>query len=361
MEQEQGEKIPTPSIKTYEELLKTKEIRQIGGAIEIKFTDLSEEEIAALLTKPIGEDMHVGAEIRTAKKERYNEGKPINIGNMTVMPVREEPVGTEDSDVRWFEYDPNSDTGHPLSDTEDLESCQDPSYQGEIKDEKYISVVKTIKIEGQKDSEYCSQLFKLNPKLKNLEKVAESPRFAKGLHIAEYKDGIIGVVRMQREEYGRGKICFFTAPSPDGVQDVMDNLREKTQIIEMFHPDEWGGINDLLPLEDGRFLAVGHIARLRVDENNVEHKEYAITTAYLNPETRELTDLKIVMTMDDLKDADGGLVKDKFPPKKPILENVIYPTNAELEGNRLTIYAGAKDALPYKFTVEYNGPPAKKK
>ncbi len=336
--------------KKAKELVAEKEIRQIGGARELKF-GLEPAETVRRSTGPLGEDgQTIGAEVVA---DRYNQSEPIQLGDMQVMAVREEPHGSEDSCTKFFRRG-TEDLWQVITDADQLTGCQDPSYQGEIYGQKYLSVVNT-RVEDDGSRSYWSELYELNDKLKDLKKVAESPLFCKGLHLCPVPDdGIDGFIRPQRGKYGRGKICYFHIESIEELQGVLDNIENKTEIIDIFDEEEWGGVNDVHRLDDGRIDVLGHIAESHIDEEGIERKSYYVTHAFFDPRARQMEDLTIIMTLDDLK-AEDGLVKDHVKAKNPMVENVLYPTNSVIDENGYHVYVGVKDAKPYVFTVEKRG------
>lgn len=343
--QEQGEQILTP--RTVLDLLKERQIYQIGGAQEIKFT-LNVHESVSRSTKPIEGSGQIGAEII-----RYNETKPIDYDGIEGMAVREEPWDSQISSVKWWRHNIEKDTWEPLDQADEMPGCQDPSYQGELQGRKYISVVNT-KLNNRGEFDYWSELYELNSDFKGLKAVAKSPLLCKGLHLSENPDDgtIDGFIRRQGEGFASGKVCYFKMKTMEELQGVMDNLDTAAETIEMFAPKEWGGINDLHRLPDGRLGVVGHIARFRIDADGKEVRDYYVTSAIFDPKTKQMSELKIIMTMDDLKDEKGNLIKAQFEPKRADLDNVLYPTNSVLEGGKLTIYVGAKDAKPFVFSVK---------
>ena len=352
------EQILTPRTVSY--LLEKREIHQIGGAKEIKFT-LKNGESVRRSTKPIGEGSdgegseQIGAEVKKIEIDHYNGSRPIDLGGIEGMAVREEPRDSQLSSVKWWRHNIEKDTWEPLDQADELPGCQDPSYQGELQSRKYISVVNTKEKDKDKEEfDYWSELYELNSDFKGLKAVAKSPLLCKGLHLSENPDDgtIDGFIRRQGEGFARGKVCYFNIKTVEELQGVMDNLDTAAETIEMFAPEEWGGINDLHRLPGGRLGVVGHIARFRIDADGKEVRDYYVTSAIFDPKTKQMSELKIIMTMDDLKDEKGNPIKAQFEPKRADLDNVLYPTNSVLEGDKLTIYVGAKDAKPFVFSVK---------
>jgi len=181
--------------------------------------------------------------------------------------------------------------------------------------------------------------------LDHIERVAQGPEKSKGLHLIEVSpQKIEGFIRMQGGKYGKGKICHFSLENIQDLQDVLSDVEEKTQVIDLFAADEWGGVNDLHLLSDGRIGVLGHLARLTQDETGQEKKEYFTTSAIFDPQTQTISNLKIIMTPQDL-----GI---EYEAKRPDLEKVLYPTNSVLEGDVLHIYASLGDTKPIVFTIE---------
>lgn len=342
------------SILKLNELKERKNCRLIGHAREMKFVELENR----IVKRSSGAIEHekgrvVGAELsQTGSQDFYNQSEPMEIGDDEVSAVRADDHGTQNSIVRFCRHKKIEDEWAPISDADDMPWCQDPSSQGVIDGEKYLSVVHTRK-NDKNEYDYWAELYKLNPELKDLECVGKSPELCKGLHLIRNNNGSIsGFIRRQGEEFSRGKVCYFEINSIDELQSVLDDLDKKAQTIEMFDSEEWGGVNDVQALLDGRIGILGHIARSYIDEKGIEQKEYCVTSAIFDPTTREMSDLKIILTIDDLVDKDDKLLKNQIAPKQEGLDNVIYPTNSVLRGDELDIYIGVKDAKSYVQTVE---------
>jgi len=125
-----------------------------------------------------------------------------------------------------------------------------------------------------------------------------------------------------------------------GGEEVLAVRREphetEISIVEFFHRDEageWGGVNDLHILKDGRIGIVGHVARM-VDGK----KDYYAAICVFDPKTRTHTDWEIIATADDL--AQAGI---NIKPKKEDLGSVYYPSGSVRNAGYLDLYAGVGD------------------
>lgn len=247
--------------------------------------------------------------------------------------------------MKFYKHNKEKDIWEPVSDTPPMEGYQDPTYIGEISGQKYFSVVNTEEDpKTEVITNYWAELFVIKGDLNHIEPVAKGPLKSKGLHLIQTPQGIEGFIRMQGEEFGKGKVCHFRLPQMADLQDTLENIREKTEIIEMFDQEEWGGVNDLHLLSDGRIGILGHIARFDKNSDIPDKKDYYVTSGIFDPKTKTCSDLKIIMTAEDL-----GI---EYDAKRPDLQNVLYPTNSILDADKLHVYANLGDTKAMVFTVE---------
>lgn len=327
--------------KTVEELLERKEC-QLLTVKEIIFADLESPQIVKRSTKPIPKP---GVPDRMAAQiDHYNVSEPIEVAGQELMLTREEERSSENSVVKAYIHNKEKDIWQPMTEVRPMAGYQDPSYLGEIKGQKCFCATNTQVNEKNEVINYWAELFAINGDLNHIEQVAKGPEKSKLLHLIQTgPEEIDGFIRMQGGEFGRGKICHFQIREMDDLQNVLDNIGAQTEIIDIFDKDEWGGFNDLHLLPDGRVDVLGHIARLVKDEKDQDKKEYYVFSAIFDPKTNLVSELKIILSRGDLP--------VEAEPKKPEVENVLYPNNSVLEDDKRHIYTSISDSKQVVATV----------
>lgn len=327
------------SPKTITELLAEKEPCLISVK-EIIFLD-PKDPLPNRPTKPIpksGQPNRLGAQI-----DHYNQSEPITIDNQEIILTREEPRSSEISACKFYLHNTANDAWEPMPSTEPMLGYQDPSYIGQINNQKYFTAINTEADKSGNIINYWSELFLIKDDVNNIEKIAQGPSKSKGLRLIQTAtDNIEGFIRMQGGRFERGKICHFQISSIEELPETLSKIEESPEIVDIFDSSEWGGVNDLHQLPDGRIGVLGHIARF-VTDTGEDKKEYYIITAIYDPKTKSMSDLKIILGRKD--------IKIEAEAKRPDLENVLYPTNSVLENNKLHIYASVADTKPIVVTV----------
>jgi len=88
--------------------------------------------------------------------------------------------------------------------------------------------------------------------------------------------------------HGRGKIGYVELQRLEDVN--AQNILSARIIENQFVPEEWGGANELQPLQDGRIGVIGHIAYQ--DAQGGKHY-YAMSFVY-DPETHRASPIEII-------------------------------------------------------------------
>lgn len=298
----------------------------------LKFHDLPEGATTPRVTRP-DEKGRVATQV-----DFYNPSNVMEIGGQAVLAVRREPHETEVSIVEFFRRDEAGEwdliTNAPV-----LEGYQDPFDLGKIQGEHLFGAVKILEKNDQgRVTNYATEIFVMKQNLSELHPVALGPDKLKGIRLTELPDGRIGVfIRPQSphgEKYGCGQVCYTEINNISELSNALRDIDNNLQMIEnMFAAGEWGGVNDLHILKDGRIGIVGHVARM-VDGK----KDYYAAICVFDPKTRTHTDWEIIATADDL--AQAGI---NIKPKKEDLGSVYYPSGSVRNGGFLDLYAGVGD------------------
>lgn len=338
-----------PRAETVAELLadyqERKKERQPIDVSLLEFELLGPEQTISSVSRRIDVD---NIDARAVERDTYNPSRAFKVDDKTVTAVRVESRGAEnDSAVEFFELDEKGH-GRLIENAPVLEGYQDPFYEDEIGGQKILGAVKIEEIEGE--LYYKTELFKFKNHLTELQKFADGPQMMKDIRLLELEQNCIGVfIRPQGDKYGRGQIGYFEIGNLDELQDDLLNWQGRAKIFDnLFAPDEWGGVNDLHLLKNGKVGLIGHIARL-VHDDETDAKEYYATTAVFDPSSQEISNLEIIMAEEDLEEQLGL----KFSRKNPTLKSVLYPggTLRHSDGT-MEFYAGVGDTRAVEFRIQ---------
>jgi hypothetical protein len=260
----------------------------------------------------------------------YNITAPFFIDNRTVIAGRvEKREKLADSQVMFFEekngvWSPID--GAPTFKLED-------GFLKQIGDETIFGGVEVYPSPGKdnKDEVGYRTVFYRGHDLSSLEKFAVGPDGMKDIRLVSLANGHIGVfTRPQGGENGNGKIGYIEIESPEDLNEK--NLLNAKIIENQFASGEWGGVNELYLLEDGKIGVVGHIAY--IDEQDIKHY-YAMAFVY-DPETHLSSPIEIIAT------------RENFPAgeeKNTELADIIFPSSLVFgDDGTVTLYAGLSDA-----------------
>lgn len=275
---------------------------------------------------PIGEKLQFSG---VAGRDVYNITAPFLVGDKTVIAGRVEARETwADSQVMFFE-EKNSVwspiNGAPTFKLED-------GFVTKIGDETIfggVEVYPNPDKDNPKEVGYRTVFYR-GQDLSSLEKFSVGPNGMKDIRLVSLANEHIGVfTRPQGGESGKGKIGYIEI---ERLLDLNEQNLLNAKIIEnQFAPEEWGGVNDLHLLEDGKIGAVGHVAYM--DEQGTKHY-YAMIFVY-NPETHLASPIEIIAT------------RENFPTgskKAPEVADIIFPSSLVCNGDQATLYAGLSDA-----------------
>jgi hypothetical protein len=231
----------------------------------------------------------------------YNPAKPITHQDKKYLIGRVEPIFSENSSLMFFE---EKEGIWRLVDEAPVLGLQDPFYVHQVDGWNLIGGVRLI---AEKDMikyetvfhryhQSVMELFDLEGKVR--EPFARGPLGMKDIRLIQISEGRIAIfTRPQGGMAGLGKIGYVEISKLD---DLEQGITRAELIPNQFHDDEWGGVNDLLLLKNGKIGVLGHIAHM---DGNVKHY-YAMSFVF-DPQNRMASHMEILTTADE------------FPPVRP--------------------------------------------
>jgi len=174
--------------------------------------------------------------------------------------------------------------------------------------------------------------------LSSLELKFVGPKKMKDIRLVDL-GGRIGVfTRPQGEKGGRGKVGYLVVDRLENL--TTDMIDEAPLVPNLFNDEEWGGVNQALPLDEGKIGIIGHIARF--DREDKRHY-YPFQCVFI-PEEMRVSEMKLLATKKDLF--------PHLPPKRDDLDNVLFPGGVFNDDGKTTLVSGAGDTSSVFVTVE---------
>lgn len=263
----------------------------------------------------------------------YNITAPFNIGEKTTIAGRvESREAYRDSQVMFFEE--KDGKWVPINDAP-IFKLEDP-FVTKIGDETIFGGVEVYPYtteDGTCNIGYRTVFYRGHD-LSSLEKgkFAVGPDGMKDIRLVPLKNGHIGVfTRPQGGENGKGKIGYIEI---DSLEDLNEQNLLKAEIIEnQFAFGEWGGVNELHLLEDGKIGVIGHIA---YEDEKGKHY-YSMAFEY-DPKTHSASQIEIIATRENFP---AGKKKEK---ELKDLTDIIFPSNLMYKDGTAILYVGLSDA-----------------
>lgn len=260
----------------------------------------------------------------------YNITAPFLIGNRTVIAGRvEKREKLADSQVMFFEE--KDGVWSPIDDAPTFKL--EDGFVTKIGDETIFGGVEVYpsSVKNKPNEVSYRTVFYRGHDLSSLEKFAIGPDRMKDIRLVSLANGHIGVfTRPQGGKNGNGRIGYLEIESLKDLNE--ENLLNAKIIENQFALGEWGGVNDLHLLKDGKIGVVGHIAY--IDKKKIKHY-YAMAFVY-DPETHLSSPIEIIAT------------RENFPAggeKNTKLADVIFPSSLVFGADgKVTLYAGLSDA-----------------
>ena len=267
-------------------------------------------------------------------RDIYNITAPFEDEGDMVIAGRVESRSTEYSDIMFFTCKNN--VWEPRKDTRSFK-LQDPFYS-RINGDLVIGGVEVWPNEKEPGYLCWRTLFYKGKSINQLELFANGPDYMKDIRLIELQNGRIGIFTRPRGEIGgRGQIGFLTIRSLDEIN--ADTLLNAKLIDGQFIKEEWGGANELHLLNNGLIGVLGHIACYDEKEN----RHYYSITFSLNPNTGEVSPMKIIATRADFITSVA---------KRADLVDVIFSGGiVRRSDGKADLYVGVSDAESHRIVI----------
>ncbi|PHZ85096.1 hypothetical protein CRD36_08625 [Paremcibacter congregatus] len=264
----------------------------------------------------------------------YNITAPFRSANRTVIAGRVEPRDHEYSNVVFFEE--TDGTWAPIAGAP-VYNLQDP-FITYIRNELVFGGVQIKDVE--KGLEWRTVLFR-GPDIFNLVECFIGPAGMKDIRLCDLQNGKIAVfTRPQGEIGGRGKIGYVDIDNLEGLTIAV--IESATLLHGMFHPMDWGGVNEAHLLTNGEIGVLAHAACYENDHLMQERHYYAKSFIF-NPVLKEFRDYKIIASRDQF---------EAGPAKRADLANVIFSSGLIRIDGKATLYAGVSDAESHWIEID---------
>ncbi len=264
----------------------------------------------------------------------YNPSVPFVWEGKEYLAGRVERRDSERSEVRFFER--TAKGWAPAEGTERLE-LQDPFVT--FVDGKLVlgGVRVTFPKKKGDPTLWCTDFYIGSPF--HLVRFATGPAQMKDVRLVQLPNGKIALVSRPQgasmEQYGCiAKVGFSVVES---LKDFTAEAIERAPYLEkLFLDDEWGGCNQLTVLKNGKIGVIGHKAYRTYAEDGTQRLHYYGIAFAIDPETREFTQNKMIVSSDCFPLAES---------KRPDLCDVTFASGiVRLGDGTARIYTGLKDA-----------------
>lgn len=267
----------------------------------------------------------------------YNITAPIKFGRVNYILGRVESRAIETGTrVMFFRRKKNSNYWVPAKGFP-MFNLQDPFFTKIGKD--YVLGGVEIEQRSHEGSLKYRTVFYRGKTIKNLKKFANGPWGMKDIRLIKLRDGKIGVfTRPQGRKGGMGRIGFTVI---DSLAHLSPRRLTAAPLLKgIFVKGEWGGVNEVHMLSNGKIGVLGHIARWTSDKRMRFY--YPMVFAF-DPDTREISNMRILVRRAELPEGEA---------KRADLYNVIFPGGLIRKGKgEAVLYAGVGDAEAYKIWI----------
>lgn len=268
------------------------------------------------------------------RKDVYNITAPFRSAGTTILAGRVEPRDDEFSTVVFFEE--RNGTWHPVPESPRFE-LQDP-FVCRVRDELVFGGVRVHRKDDGRLAWHTA--FFRGADIFSLDEFFVGPRGMKDIRFCDLRNGRIGVfTRPQGTKGGRGTIGYTEISR---LEELTTELLAAAPLIEkMFHPADWGGVNETHLLAAGEIGVLGHAACFEQDDPRKERHYYA-TAFIFNPSDSTFRNYQIIASRDQFLDG---------PAKRPDLTDVIFSSGLLRTGERAQLYAGVSDAEAHWIAI----------
>jgi hypothetical protein len=267
-------------------------------------------------------------------RDVYNVIPPFTSANKIIVAGRVEPRDHQYSNVIFFEETDN--IWSPVADAPSYK-LQDP-FVTFIQDELIFGGVRVREVKGELEG---TTVFYRGQDIFNLEEFFCGPAGMKDIRLCDLENGKIAVFTRPRGKIGGlGTIGYAEI---DQLEDLTIDVIEEADLLEtMFHPMDWGGVNEAHLLANGEIGLLAHVACFENDDKNRELHYYAASFIF-DPASRLLRDLKILASRDQFEDG---------PAKRIDLTDVVFSSGLVRVDGRTTLYAGVSDAEAHWIEID---------
>lgn len=258
----------------------------------------------------------------------YNPTGMIERNGKQHLALRVEPKACElDSHVIFFEK--KEKMWEALEESPHLH-LQDPFWVENVQGYHILGGVEVYTRKNSRALGYRTVFYRFERHLQEMAKpFAYGPKGMKDIRLIELANGKIAVfTRPQGGKNGPGRIGYIEIKK---LEELTPRKINEAKIIEnQFLAQEWGGVNDLHFLANGKIGVVGHIAHY---EGRL--KNYYAMSFEFDPASGEAASMKIIADAHDID----------FPVDRKFdnLGHVIFSGGMRLEGKRAKLYAGVND------------------
>lgn len=271
------------------------------------------------------------------KQDVYNITAPFRFGKKRYILGRVEPRDIElGARVYFFTKKKNSDYWVPDKNCQ-VYDLQDP-FICCIGETFVLGGVEVQQRSAKKHLSYRTVFYR-GKDIHNLRRFATGPWGMKGIRLVELNDGKIGVfTRPQGKKGGLGRIGFTTINS---LNELKPRKISNAELIRgLFVKGEWGGVNEVHYLCNGKLGVLGHVARFSKDK---KLRFYYPMVFGFDIEKRKATSIRILVRRAELPEGEA---------KRPDLYNVVYPGGLVRNGAGAKLYVGVGDAEAYSVSIK---------
>lgn len=262
----------------------------------------------------------------------YNISSPFENKGKTYIAGRVEKRTSEISKVMFFKEENKRyvlDSGLPVFD-----HLQDPAVS-RIGDELIMAGTRIHTDDLNRITGWHTAFYR-GKTIDDLRFFARAPQGMKDVRLFPYQ-GQIGIfTRPQGGPAGLGKIGFTMV---DTLEDVNEKRIAHATLLDHFIDSEWGGVNQVHILSNGKVGVLGHIACR--DNRDMRHY-YAMAFAF-DPESLESTPIRIIAERSDFKEG---------PSKRPDLQDVLFTGGLVRLKGRALLYTGVSDCEAHVALID---------
>ncbi len=264
----------------------------------------------------------------------YNITAPFYSANKTVIAGRVEPRHHEKSKTIFFEERDNvwvPVTGAPVFE------LQDP-FVTFVRNELIFGGVQ-IKEVG--DSLVWKTIFFRGPNIFDLVEFFHGPLGMKDIRLCDLENGNIAVfTRPQGNIGGRGTIGYFEIDDLENLS--VEGIESAELLNNMYHPMDWGGVNEAHLLNNGEIGVLAHAACF-CDDKIMKERHYYAKSFIFDPKRRQVKNYRIIACRGQFRDG---------PAKRDDIANVVFSSGLVRDNGKAILYVGVSDAEAHWIEID---------